>query len=92
MSVHPGFSGQEFLPQSLPKLRAARAAIDREGLAVQLSVDGGINIETAREASRAGATFFVCGNSVFGHGPVGKNLAALRIATELGRNERGEVH
>ena len=91
MSVHPGFSGQEFLPGSVPKILEARASIDREKLSVELSVDGGITVETARSAVAAGATFLVCGNSVFAHGTVPENLAALRNATELGRRERSEV-
>jgi len=91
MSVHPGFSGQKFLPEALPKLRAARSAIDREGLSVELSVDGGVSVETAPLVTAAGATFLVCGNSVFGGGTVGKNLEELRAAAELGRRQRSEV-
>ena len=91
MSVHPGFSGQKFLPEALPKVRAARAAIDRDGLAVELSVDGGITTETARQSTAAGATFLVCGNSVFAQGSVSENLAGLRAAAELGQKERREV-
>lgn len=91
MSVHPGFSGQKFLPESIPKVRTARAAIDRAGTPVELSVDGGITVETARLAAAAGATFLVCGNSVFAHGSVSENLAELRAAADLGRSERHEV-
>jgi ribulose-phosphate 3-epimerase len=91
MSVHPGFSGQKFLPEALPKVSAARSRIDREGLALELSVDGGITVETARTAVAAGASFLVCGNSVFVGGTVSGNLAELRAATDLGRRERSEV-
>ena len=88
MSVHPGFSGQKFIPEALPKIRTARAAIDQAGLDVELSVDGGVTPQTARECVAAGATFLVCGNSVFSHGTVPANLAELRAATYLGRKER----
>jgi len=91
MSVHPGFSGQKFIPEALPKVAEARAVIDREGLSVELSVDGGVTVETARPAVAAGATFLVCGNSVFVGGNVSENLAELRRATELGRRDRSEV-
>ena len=84
MSVHPGFSGQKFIPEALPKVRAARARLDALGSAADLSIDGGIGPETAVDAAAAGATFFVCGNSVFQHGDVGENLARLRASVEEG--------
>jgi ribulose-phosphate 3-epimerase len=82
MSVHPGFSGQSFLPEVLPKLAEARSALDGIGSSADLSIDGGITPETAAVASEHGATFFVCGNSVFGAGTVASNLAALRRAVD----------
>ena len=91
MSVHPGFSGQTFLPDSVSKIRAARAAIHRGQHDVELSVDGGINPVTARESVGAGATFLVCGNSVFSHGRIRENLRGLRVAAEQGWRERSEV-
>jgi ribulose-phosphate 3-epimerase len=84
MSVHPGFSGQKFIPDVLPKVEAARAAIDASGRGADVSIDGGITVETARQAARAGATFFVCGNSAFTGGPVADNLRHLRAAIEEG--------
>ncbi len=84
MSVEPGFSGQAFLPSAVPKLRAVRATLDRLATGSDLSVDGGITPSTAAEAAAAGATFFVCGNSVYGGGSVGGNLAELRRAIETG--------
>lgn len=84
MSVNPGFGGQKFMPEVLPKVRAARERLDALGSSADLSVDGGITTETAAGAAAAGATFFVCGNSVFAHGPVAENLAALRAAVTRG--------
>ncbi len=89
MSVHPGFSGQKFLPVALPKLTAARARLDQLGHDSDVSIDGGVTATTAVEAARAGATFFVCGNSVYTGGTVGANLAQLRAAVENGA--RGAV-
>ncbi|HZY69990.1 MAG TPA: ribulose-phosphate 3-epimerase [Thermoplasmata archaeon] len=82
MSVHPGFSGQAFLPEALPKLREAREAVNRLGADIDLSIDGGVTVETGRLAAASGATFFVCGNSVFNDAPVRENLARLRRAVD----------
>jgi ribulose-phosphate 3-epimerase len=84
MSVNPGFSGQKFLPEALPKVRAARARLDALGSAADISIDGGVIPETAAEAAAAGATFFVCGNSVFHEGDVTENLRRLRSSVEEG--------
>jgi ribulose-phosphate 3-epimerase len=84
MSVHPGFSGQKFLPEALPKLRAARTQLDQLGSGADLSIDGGVNLTTMPDAAAAGATFFVCGNSTFVGGRVGDNLTQLRAAAEAG--------
>jgi len=84
MSVHPGFSGQRFLPETLPKLRLAHDRLERLGRETDVSIDGGVTPETAAAAAREGATFFVCGNSVFGDGSVADNLGQLRRAVEDG--------
>jgi len=87
MSVHPGFSGQKFIPEVLPKVRTARDELDRSGSTALVSVDGGVTPSTAVDAARAGATFFVCGNSVYNSGDVADNLARLRAAVESGARD-----
>jgi ribulose-phosphate 3-epimerase len=84
MSVHPGFSGQAFIPDVLPKVEAAHRTAARLGTGLDVSIDGGIGPETAVAAAAAGATFFVCGNSVFAGGTVSENLARLRRSVEEG--------
>ena len=84
MSVEPGFSGQPFRPEVLPKIRAARAALDSIGSRADVSVDGGITLATAPAAAREGASFFVCGNSVFVGGDIVENLRQLRRAVDEG--------
>ena len=84
MSVHPGFSGQAFLPEVLPKVTVARERLERLGRETDVSIDGGVTSATAADAARAGASFFVCGNSVYGTGSVGENLRRLRAAVEDG--------
>lgn len=78
MSVNPGFAGQQFLPDVLPKIRAVRELIDRAGVPVDLEVDGGIGPENACEVVEAGATVLVAGTSVFGQEDRRAAIAALR--------------
>ncbi|MDE1820259.1 MAG: ribulose-phosphate 3-epimerase [Euryarchaeota archaeon] len=79
MTVMPGFSGQKFMHDVLPKMRQVRHAIDISGRAIDLSVDGGITRETIGDAVGSGANLFVCGNSVYADGPSPQeNLRALR--------------
>ncbi|MBQ0084149.1 MAG: ribulose-phosphate 3-epimerase [Clostridiales bacterium] len=65
MSVEPGFGGQKFMPGALDKLQKLSAEIKRQGLTIELEVDGGINKETAPQAVKAGATVLVAGNYIF---------------------------
>lgn len=66
MTVHPGFGGQSFMEEVMPKVRAARDAVTARGLAVSIQVDGGIDTETAPVAAAAGADTFVAGKAIFG--------------------------
>jgi ribulose-phosphate 3-epimerase len=66
MTVEPGFGGQSFMPETMPKLRTLSEAVRASGLDVWLQVDGGINDDTIGIAAEAGATVFVAGSSVFG--------------------------
>jgi len=72
MSVNPGFGGQDFIPGTLDKLRAARARIDayerESGRAIRLEVDGGIRVDNIAEVARAGADTFVSGSAIYGAG------------------------
>lgn len=65
MSVEPGYGGQEFMPEVLPKIAELREAINRSGSNCELEVDGGINVETAVLCVEAGANVLVAGNDVF---------------------------
>ncbi|HVE12789.1 MAG TPA: ribulose-phosphate 3-epimerase [Elusimicrobiota bacterium] len=65
MTVEPGFGGQGFLADMLPKVRELRAAIDRAGLPCWLQVDGGISAKTVAAAAEAGADSLVAGSAVF---------------------------
>ncbi len=65
MSVEPGFGGQSFMESALPKLSALRDEAKRQGIELELEVDGGINGVTAPLAAEAGATVLVAGSYVF---------------------------
>lgn len=72
MTVNPGFGGQQFIPEMLPKIAAAADRIQASGRAIALEVDGGIKVSTIRAAAQAGAQVFVAGSAVFsapGPGP-----------------------
>ncbi len=75
MSVNPGFGGQSFIPSALPKLRALREAIDQQGLAVELEVDGGVHAGTAAQVIAAGARVLVAGSAVFGAVEAGEEIS-----------------
>ena len=66
MTVNPGFGGQEFMHETLPKIQQAEACRREKQLRYQISVDGGINFQTAAECARAGANTFVAGTSLLG--------------------------
>ena len=78
MTVEPGFGGQSFMTETLPKLRAVREVVDREALSVWLQVDGGITESTIVTAAEAGADTFVAGSSVYGSEDPESAIAALR--------------
>ncbi len=78
MSVNPGFGGQSFLRETLPKVRAIRAMIDERNLPIDLEIDGGITPETAKDAVAAGARVLVAGNAVFNKPDYAAAIAALR--------------
>lgn len=81
MSVNPGFGGQKFIPEVLPKIRAIRSMFDEAGRKdVLISVDGGINKETAHQVAEAGASMIVAGNSIYGSGDVATAIRELRGA------------
>ena len=65
MTVEPGYGGQSFMPDMLPKVRAIREEADRRGLDLDIQVDGGINPETAKLCREAGANVLVAGSSVY---------------------------
>jgi ribulose-phosphate 3-epimerase len=66
MTVFPGFGGQKFMPEVVPKIQQSADAIERSGLGAAIQVDGGIDEMTAAIAAEAGATVLVAGSAIFG--------------------------
>jgi len=86
MTVNPGFAGQAFIPEMLPKVARARRMIDQAGRAVELEVDGGVNVATAPQVVAAGAEVLVAGSAVFNRKETVK-AAMQRLRESLSRAE-----
>lgn len=82
MTVHPGFGGQAFIPQVLPKLRELRAR--RPDL--DLSVDGGITVDTATQCAAAGTNVFIAGTSLYRAADMAAETARMRAAIQQARS------
>jgi ribulose-phosphate 3-epimerase len=80
MTVFPGFGGQKFMAEVLPKIERVRRAIDEHRLGVDLEVDGGIDPETAPRAAAAGANVFVAGSAIFGAARPSEATEAIRAS------------
>lgn len=81
MTVNPGFGGQSFIPTVVPKIAAVRKMLDDAGnKQAHVSIDGGINTDTVRTVTAAGANVVVAGKSVYGSGDVAKAIKSLHEA------------
>jgi ribulose-phosphate 3-epimerase len=78
MTVEPGFGGQSFIPDVLPKVREARRLVRSGHLRLFVEVDGGINADTVEQAAAAGADVFVAGSAVYGADDPARAIAQLR--------------
>lgn len=78
MSVHPGFGGQEFIPEALEKLRVVRRELDRRALKLDIEIDGGVKLDNIAGVKAAGANVFVSGSGIFGQGDYRKVVKEMR--------------
>ena len=78
MTVEPGFGGQKFMADQLPKLQAIRRYIDRYRPGCELEADGGVGLSNARQVEEAGASVLVAGSAVYGAADPAAAIAALR--------------
>jgi ribulose-phosphate 3-epimerase len=84
MSVNPGFGGQEFIPEVLPKLTEARARIKAARRDIRLEIDGGVKVENCAGIAKAGADTFVSGSAIFGSADYARTIKAMRAQIEIG--------
>lgn len=82
MSVHPGFGGQKFIPEVLPKVAQARQYLKEQGRELDVEIDGGINAENASKAVSHGANVLVAGNAIFSQPDIAKAITQIRSAAE----------
>ena len=87
MTVNPGFGGQSFIAETLPKIEQVAAWRREQGMKFHLEVDGGIKFDTAAECARAGADAFVSGSGLFSH----RNLkaAVTKMRNIVAKNDPG---
>ena len=78
MTVNPGFGGQDFIPEVVPKIERLREMIDKRGLNVELEVDGGIGPETINRVSSAGADVFVAGSAIYHSADYAETIRLMR--------------
>jgi len=82
MTVNPGFGGQKFIPEVLPKISDLRSWIKKLGLHTEIQVDGGVTPEIAGAIVKAGATVLVAGSAIFHAPDIAAAVKALRDACE----------
>ncbi|MCI6400894.1 MAG: ribulose-phosphate 3-epimerase [Candidatus Fimivicinus sp.] len=82
MTVEPGFGGQSFMADMMPKVAAIRQQADRRGLSLDIQVDGGISEKTIGAAAKAGANVFVAGSAIFGAPDAAQMITSLRTRAE----------
>jgi len=82
MTVNPGFGGQSFIEESIPKIRALRAMLDKRGLEAELEVDGGVKVDNIARIAHAGADVFVAGSAVFGSSDYAATIRTLKAQTK----------
>ena len=82
MTVEPGFGGQSFMHDMMPKVQAVREEAQRRGLDLDIQVDGGVNLQTAALCIQAGANVLVAGSAVFGSPDPKDTIQKLRTAAQ----------
>ena len=78
MSVNPGFGGQKFIPEVLPKIKKVKALAEQKGVDIEIEIDGGVNPETAKDCIEAGATVLVAGSAVYNQPDYAKAISLIR--------------
>ena len=85
MSVNPGFGGQQFIPQSLSKLRQIKQRILQSGHNIRLEIDGGVKVDNIRSIAEAGADMFVAGSAIFNESDYQQVIKLMRQQLALAK-------
>jgi ribulose-phosphate 3-epimerase len=78
MSVNPGFGGQKFIPEVLPKIKRVKELAAQKGASIEIEIDGGVNSETAKLCIEAGATVLVAGSAIYNQEDRKKAIELIR--------------
>jgi ribulose-phosphate 3-epimerase len=78
MSVNPGFGGQKFIPEVLPKIRKVKEMAEQKGIDLEIEIDGGVNSETAKLCMEAGANVLVAGSAIYNEEDYAKAISLIR--------------
>lgn len=78
MSVNPGFGGQKFIPEVLPKIRKVKELAAQKGVEIEIEIDGGVNPETAKDCIEAGATVLVAGSAIYNQPDYAQAISMIR--------------
>jgi len=78
MTVNPGFGGQSFIPEVLPKIRELKKMIVQKAMELDIEVDGGVNVNNIAQVAQAGANVFVAGNAIFGSNNYAETISMMR--------------
>jgi ribulose-phosphate 3-epimerase len=78
MSVNPGFGGQKFIPEVLPKIRKLMQMVEEKGLDIEIEIDGGVNADTAKLCIEAGANVLVAGSAIYNEKDRAKAISLIR--------------
>ncbi|MEH7353066.1 ribulose-phosphate 3-epimerase [Neobacillus drentensis] len=78
MSVNPGFGGQKFIPEVLPKIRKVKEMAEQKGVNLEIEIDGGVNPETAKQCMEAGANVLVAGSAIYNQPDYAKAISLIR--------------
>ncbi|MCH6267132.1 MULTISPECIES: ribulose-phosphate 3-epimerase [Neobacillus] len=78
MSVNPGFGGQKFIPEVLPKIKKVKQMAVEKGVEIEIEIDGGVNPETAKLCIEAGANVLVAGSAIYNQADYAKAISHIR--------------
>lgn len=78
MSVNPGFGGQKFIQEVLPKIRQVKELAEQKGVNIEIEIDGGVNPKTAKQCIEAGATVLVAGSAIYNESDYAKAISLIR--------------